>query len=210
MQEIVRNSFDAIDPSKMQSLFADKKLIANVVKKYLKDRMNLDDPENLQRFLLGENKNQLQVKALLQSDDKGRSIFDMFLDQNKSKIFDLYLDGEEQDALKDTIIRKTLEERKAEVINELSSNPDENLMMKIFDRRRKDIMDIMVERSKQQILDKALEIKRDLFESEFKKQKSVSDFNQFVWDNLVSITRNHEGNEIMEEEILSKVINTGW
>jgi len=50
MQEIVRNSFDAIDPSKMQSLFADKKLIANVVKKYLKDRMNLDDPENLQRF----------------------------------------------------------------------------------------------------------------------------------------------------------------
>ena len=56
MQEIVRNSFDAIDPSKMQSLFADKKLIANVVKKYLKDRMNLDDPENLQRFLLGENK----------------------------------------------------------------------------------------------------------------------------------------------------------
>ena len=206
MQEIVRNSFDAIDPSKMQSLFADKKLIANVVKKYLKDRMNLDDPENLQRFLLGENKNQLQIKAMLQSDDKGRSIFDMFLDQNKGKIFDLYLDGDEQDALKDTIIRKTLEDRKAEVINELSSNPDENLMMKIFDRRRKDIMDIMVERSKQQILDKALEIKRDLFESEFKKQKSVSDFNQFVWDNLVSITPEiMKGEmEIMEEEILSK------
>ena len=151
-------------------------------------------------------KNQLQVKALLQSDDKGRSIFDMFLDQNKSKIFDLYLDGDEQDALKDTIIRKTLEERKAEVINELSSDPDENLMMKIFDRRRKDIMDIMVERSKQQILDKALEIKRDLFESEFKKQKSISDFNQFVWDNLVSITPEiMKGEmEIMEEEILSK------
>ena len=37
---------------------------------------------------------------MLQSDDKGRSIFDMFLDQNKSKIFDLYLDGDEQDALK--------------------------------------------------------------------------------------------------------------
>ena len=118
----------------------------------------------------------------------------------------LYLDGDEQDALKDTIIRKTLEERKAEVINELSSDPDENLMMKIFDRRRKDIMDIMVERSKQQILDKALEIKRDLFESEFKKQKSISDFNQFVWDNLVSITPEiMKGEmEIMEEEILSK------
>ena len=80
----------------------------------------------------------------------------MFLDQNKSKIFDLYLDGDEQDILKDTIIRKTLEERKAEVISELSSNPDQNLVMKIFDRRRKDIMEIMVERSRQQILDKAL------------------------------------------------------
>ena len=206
MQDIVRNSFDAIDPGKMQSLFADKKLIANVVKKYLKDRMNLDDPENLQRFLLGENKNQLQVKALLQSDDKGRSIFDMFLDQNKSKIFDLYLDGDEQDILKDTIIRKTLEERKAEVISELSSNQDENLVMKIFDRRRKDIMEIMVERSRQQILDKALEVKRELFESEFNSQEAVKDFNQFVWDNLVNITPEiMKGEmEVMEEEILSQ------
>ena len=79
-------------------------------------------------------------------------------------------------------------------------------MMKIFDRRRKDIMDIMVERSKQQILDKALDIKRDLFESEFNKQESSTDFNQFVWDNLVNITPEiMKGEmEIMEEEILSQ------
>ena len=79
-------------------------------------------------------------------------------------------------------------------------------MMKIFDRRRKDIMDIMIERSKQQILDKALDIKRDLFESEFNKQESSTDFNQFVWDNLVNITPEiMKGEmEIMEEEILSK------
>lgn len=202
MQEIVRNSFEAIDPGKIQSLFADKKLMVNMVKKYLKDKMDLDNPENLQRFLMGENKNQLQVKAFLQSDAKGRSIFDMFLDQNKSNIYDLYLTDN-----KETMIGQILEERKSQVISELSGGDDDkNLILKIFDRRREDILQIMMSESRQEIIKNALDQKRKVFEDSFNKQKAVNDFDEFVWQNLAELTPEllQGQRQLMEEEILSK------
>lgn len=202
MQEIVRTSFDAIDPSKIQSLFSDKKLMVNMVKKYLKEKMDLDNPENLQRFLMGENKDQLQVKAFLQSDNKGRSIFDMFLDQNKSNIYDLYLNDN-----KETMISKILEERKSQVLSELSGKQDDkNLILKIFDRRRDDILNLMIQKSKDGILKIALDDKSTLFKEEFAKQSDTKDFKDFVWQNLHQLAPEIiEGQrELLEEEILSK------
>ena len=150
MQKMIRDAFGSIDSTKVQEIVVDKKLMTNIVKNFLKDKLDLNSPEAMKRFVLG-GETKLNVKELLNSDTGKGRIFNEFLEGKKEEIFESYLDSE-----KDSVISEILQARKEEVLQQVMSEGRENLVLKIFERRQEEVLEHIHEKDRQEFKERLL------------------------------------------------------
>ncbi len=208
MQDVIRNAYQSIDSEKIKGLLTDRKLMTNIVKGFLKDKLDLNSPDAMKRFVLGGEK-QINVKKLLEAGTAQGRIFNEFLENKKGDILDTFLKDK-----KDEIISEILEDRKDQVTAQFVDSGGENLVLRIFKRRQTEIMDHLLEDSREDIVSKILEEKRDAVVKEMAVAGHKGSIEDFAWKNRESLgarvleeTREHLAQWLTNEEysdLLSK------
>jgi acyl carrier protein len=188
MQDVIRNAYQSIDSEKIKGLLTDRKLMTNIVKGFLKDKLDLNSPDAMKRFVLGGEK-QINVKELLEAGTAKGRIFNEFLENKKGDILDTYLKDK-----KDDIISEILEDRKDQVTSQFVDSGGENLVLRIFKRRQTEIMDHLLEDSRDDIVAKILEDQRDAVVKEMAVEGFNGSIQDFTWDKRESL-----GAKVLEE-----------
>jgi len=150
MQKVIRDAFGSINSDKVKDIVIDRKLMANIVKNFLKDKLDLNSPEAMKQWVLGGEK-KLNVNELLSSDSGKGRIFNQFLEGKKEQIFESYLDTD-----KDAVISEILQARKEEVLSQVMSEGKENLVLKIFERRQEEVLEHLHESEREKFKEQIL------------------------------------------------------